>query len=84
MSFQRLPTYYGRLDYAIRKTPQGYVVELGGDLKLPERGLRLRNFAAHRPQRVLVNGRTITTYDSQEISIHTIPASVEIIYVAAP
>jgi hypothetical protein len=84
MSFQRLPTYYGRLDYAIRKTPQGYVVELGGDLKLPERGIRLRNFAAHRPQRVLVNGRTITTYDSQEISIHTIPASVEIIYVAAP
>jgi hypothetical protein len=82
MSVRHLPTYYGRLDYAIRKSPRGYIVELGGDLKLPDRGIRLRNFTEHLPQQVLVNGRTITTYNSREIFIHTVPASVDIIYTA--
>ena len=75
-----LPTYYGWLDYAIRKSPPGYTVELGGDLKLPAKGIRLRHFKAQRPQRVLVNGRAITTYDNREIFIHTYPASIEIHY----
>jgi hypothetical protein len=75
-----LPTYYGRLDYAIRKSPSGYTVELGGDLNLPENGIRLRNFKAQWPQRVLVNGRAITTYDNREIVIYTYPASIDIHY----
>jgi hypothetical protein len=82
ISIRHLPTYYGRLDYAIRKRPQGYVVEIGGDLKLPDRGIRLRNLTEHLPRQVLVNGRPITTYNSREILIHTVPASVDIIYTA--
>ncbi len=80
MRLRYLPTYYGRLDYAIRKSLTGYTVELGGDLKLPANGIRLRNFKAQRPQRVLVNGRAITTYDNREVFIHTYPASIEIHY----
>jgi hypothetical protein len=77
---RHLPTYYGQLDYAIGKTPQGYIVELDGDLELPPGGIRLRHFNQKLPRQVRVNGRTITTYDTQEISIHTYPASVDIIY----
>jgi hypothetical protein len=77
---RHLPTYYGQLDYAIRKSPQGYAVELGGDLTLPEGGIRLRHFKAQLPRQVRVNGRSITTYDTREISLHTLPASVDIIY----
>jgi hypothetical protein len=80
MRIQHLPTYYGRVDYAIRKTSEGYAVELGGDLKLPERGIRLRNFKKQLPRQVRVNGRPIRTYDTQEIFIHTYPASVDILY----
>jgi hypothetical protein len=68
------------LDYAIRKSPEGYTVELGGDLKLPENGIRLRHFEAQWPQQVLVNGRAITTYDNREIVIYTYPALIEIHY----
>ena len=80
MRLRHLPTYYGRLDYAIRKSPEGYAVELGGDLTLPERGIRLRHFKEQLPRQVRVNGHPITTYDTQEISIHTFPASVDILY----
>jgi hypothetical protein len=77
---RHLPTYYGRLDYAIRKSQKGYAVELGGDLTPPAKGIRLRNFKAQSPQRVRVNGTDITTYDNREIVIHTYPASIDIQY----
>lgn len=81
MAVRNLPTYYGELSYSIIKQDDVYQIKLEGDLKLPENGIRIRNFNGKMmPASVHINGKASSKFSSKEIEIHAFPAIIEIKY----
>lgn len=80
MAVKNLPTYYGTLNYSVRKIQSDYRLELSGDLRLPAGKIKIKNFAGVQPRAVFVNGKKITTFDAQDIVVAQFPATVEIQY----
>jgi hypothetical protein len=77
MGVKEMSTYYGKLNYSIRKTDVGYIIELSGDLEVPAGGIRIRNFKGILPQTVMVNGEKNHTFDEQSFLVKSFPAMVE-------
>lgn len=81
MAVRNLPTYYGELSYSIKKQDDTYQIKLEGDLKLPENGIRIRNFNGKKmPASVRVNGKESSKFSSKDIEVQAIPAIIEIKY----
>ncbi len=80
MAVNSLPTYYGILNFAVQITASGYRVEVDGDLRLPDNGLRIKNWRGVPPAAVSVNGRPAAKYDKSWIYLSGFPARVEIKY----
>ncbi len=80
MSVENLPTYYGELNYSIRKDKNIYTVELYGDIVLPSGGIILKNFNESKmPKKVLVNEKEIKNFSENKIIVE-FPATVKIFY----
>ncbi|MEE4176610.1 MAG: discoidin domain-containing protein [Bacteroides sp.] len=81
MSVENLPTYYGKLSYAIQKAEGHYVFSIFGDLELPFNGLEIRNFnQSKKPVRVTINGEESLNYNEKKIQVSEFPAEVVIYY----
>lgn len=81
MSVENLPTYYGEVSYSIKKENETYHFSISGDLKLPENGIKIRNFnGSKQPVKVTVNGTEIKDYNETEIIVKAFPAEVVIDY----
>jgi hypothetical protein len=81
MSVENLPTYYGELSYSIKKENDEYHFSIYGDVKLPEGGIKIKNFNGSKlPDKVLVNGKEIKDFSEKEISVKQFPADLVITY----
>ncbi len=81
MSVENLPTYYGEVSYFIKKENNRYRFSIFGDVKLPENGIKIRNFNGSKmPARVTVNGVEVKEYNEKEITVKDVPAEVIIYY----
>jgi hypothetical protein len=81
ISIENLPTYYGELSYSIKKDKNKYVLDLWGEVKLPENGIKIQNFNGSKmPSKVIVNGAEIDSYTNNVIQLKQIPSKIEIYY----
>jgi uncharacterized protein YdeI (BOF family) len=81
MSVENLPTYYGEISYSIKKDKNQYVFTISGDVKLPSKGIKIKNFNGSRlPVKVTVNGTVSKDFNEKEISVSVVPAVVVISY----
>jgi hypothetical protein len=81
MSIENLPTYYGEISYAIKKEDSNYCFTISGDVNLPANGIKIKNFNGSKlPKKITVNGKEISEYTNNEISIKMIPAEIMIHY----
>jgi hypothetical protein len=81
MSVENLPTYYGEVSYSIKKESDKYFISIFGDLKLPEGGIRIKNFnGAKLPLSVTVNGLETKGFSKNVITVKEVPAEVVINY----
>lgn len=81
MSVENLPTYYGDISYAIKKTGNHYKMFLSGNVTIPANGFKIKNFNGSKmPVSVSVNGEAIRDFTSREITVKTLPANLVIQY----
>jgi len=80
IAVNRLPTFYGELNYSIQKTADNYRIELTGDVKMPEVKIRLKNFKNEKPKQVWINNQPGSNFDIDEVVIEQFPAVAEIRY----
>jgi hypothetical protein len=75
VAVQGLPTWHGKLDFSMKREPNGTVsVEIGGKLRLPAGGFVVRS-PGDRPIRGLtVNGASTSTFNDHEALIQECPA----------
>ncbi|MBV6443903.1 MAG: hypothetical protein IFNCLDLE_00154 [Ignavibacteriaceae bacterium] len=79
-SFKSLPTFYGELNYEIKKKGIEAVVYIDGDLKIPEGGIRYVVPQKFRRERIELNDVHTEPNENGEIIIRSLPATVELIY----
>jgi hypothetical protein len=81
ISVENLPTYYGKISYAIKKDNDKYLFSIYGDAKLPVNGIKIKNFnQSVLPVKVTVNGNDKKDFSEKEITVSEIPAEVIIYY----
>ncbi len=81
MSVENLPTYYGEVSYSIKKNGDIYHLTISGDLKLPEGGIRVKNFNGGRlPEKITINGSESGDFNETEIVVREVPAEIVIYY----
>ncbi len=81
MSVENMPTYFGDLSYSIKNDSNSYLFSISGDIRLPDNGIRIKNFNRSKlPSKVVVNGREIQQYNNHEIRIDVFPADLVIYY----
>lgn len=79
-TFNYLPTYYGELNYEIKKKGIEAVITITGDVKIPEGGIRYVVPPKFRKERVELDNKWVEPNDKGEILIKSLPATVELIY----
>lgn len=81
MSVENLPTYYGEISYSIKKEGNSYKLSISGDVKLPDNGIKIRNFNGKKlPVKITVNGVETKDFNEKVISVKVLPAEVKILY----
>ncbi|WP_337872845.1 discoidin domain-containing protein [Ignavibacterium sp.] len=81
ISIENLPTFYGEISYSIKKEKSKYLVNIYGDIEMPKGNIVLKNFNSMKlPEKVFINGRKSTAFNSNTILINEFPAKVEISY----
>ncbi len=81
MSVENLPTYYGEISFAIKRDSDKYLFSIYGDVKLPENGIKIKNFNGSKlPKKVTVNGKEIKEFNEKEIHVKEFPAKLIIYY----
>ncbi|MGE0079053.1 MAG: discoidin domain-containing protein [Bacteroidales bacterium] len=81
MSIENLPTYYGEVSYSIQKSNNSYTFSISGNLKLPENGIKIKNFNENKlPTKVTINGENADFFTAKEITVKSVPAKVVITY----
>lgn len=76
VAVQKLPTYYGLLDYSIIKKSDKYFIRIKGDFTTTPRQFRLKNIWSHRLRSVTVNGKKTKSYDQNYIYFYSLPAEL--------
>lgn len=81
ISLKRLPTYYGILNYSLRReAPDVLRLRLSGDLTPPPGGIVLQPPLSRPLQTVTVNGVAVTGFASDSVRIGQFPADVVLRY----
>ncbi len=79
-TFNNLPTYYGELNYEIKKKGIEAVITITGDVKIPEGGIRYVVPQKFRKERIELNDVHVEPGLNGEVLIKSLPATVELIY----
>lgn len=81
ISINNLKTYYGTLSYSIKKHNNTYGIILEGNLKVPVGGIIIKNLLKGvKPKSVTINNNSINTFNEEDITINTFPATILIEY----
>ncbi|MCX6151194.1 MAG: discoidin domain-containing protein [Ignavibacteriales bacterium] len=80
ISIKNLPTYFGNLNYSIKKEINKYRVELNGNIKLPEGGIKFINPVFSNTVKLKINEKEVNGKKSKEILVNEFPAVVEIYF----
>lgn len=81
IEIKNLPTYYGNINYSIKKAGTGkYIVSLSGLLNIPEGNIKFKSFNSSPLKKVYIDGKEQTSSEGQEIIIKYLPAKIEIEY----
>ncbi len=81
ISINNLKTYYGNLSYSIKRHNNTYGIILEGNLKVPAGGIIIKNLLKGvKPKSVSINNIGINTFNEEDITINTLPATVLIEY----
>ena len=74
---QRLPTYYGALDFEMQRGESGAItVSLAGDLNIPDGGIVLRPPLAGPLTAASVNGADVALDDAESLKVAVFPAII--------
>ncbi len=85
VAVQSLPTWYGKLDLAMRRTGEGSIeVEIAGQLRLPPGGFVVRPPGERAIAGLVVNGHAVGTFSDREALIATVPARAVIVFSPDP
>lgn len=76
VSVQRLPTYYGLLDYSMMKKSNKYYIQVKGDFITTPHQFRLRNIWGNQLRSVTMNGKKTKSYDPHYIYFDTVPVEL--------
>ncbi|NUO78845.1 discoidin domain-containing protein [candidate division KSB1 bacterium] len=77
---KRLPTYYGVLNYSMKREGKNVMVKLTGELHVPKGGIVLKS-PLHTPLKaVRVNGKASKAFTHDEAIIASFPAEVRLSY----
>ncbi len=79
-SFNNLPTYYGEINFEIVKKGLEATINITGDIKIPEGGIRYVIPPKFRKERIELNDKWIEPGLDGEVIIKSLPAKVELIY----
>jgi len=79
-SFKNLPTYYGELNYEIKKNGIEANINISGDVNIPEGRIRFVVPKKFRKERVELDDKWVEPNAQGEIVIKSLPAKVELIY----
>lgn len=79
-TFQNLPTYYGEINFEIVKKGLEATINITGDIKIPEGGIRYVIPPKFRKERIELNDKWIEPGLDGEVIIKSLPAKVELIY----
>jgi hypothetical protein len=81
ISINNLKTYYGTLSYSIKKHNNTYGIILEGNITVPTGGIVIKNLLKGvKPKSVTINNKGISTFNEEDITIKTFPATVLIEY----
>jgi len=80
ISIKNLSTFYGVLNYSIKKDGNNYLVRFNGDLEMPAGKLILENFTGKKPNEVLINGSKSKHLNEKEIIVNEFPAEIILKY----
>jgi len=80
ISIKNLPTYYGQLSYSVKKEENKYIIDISGDLKLPEGGIRFKNPVYENTIKISINKKEVNGDKTKEILVNKFPAILEIYY----
>jgi hypothetical protein len=80
VSIIKMPTYYGNVSYTIKKSQNGYQINLSADLEIKNEKIILKNFKKEIPSKVLIDNVISNNYDLNEIVIDKIPSTIFITY----
>lgn len=72
---RKLPTYYGSLNYSMKKIGENLVVEIGGNIQIPPGKIILRSPFINPIVSVQINGKPVRQ-TKRGIEIETLPATV--------
>ena len=81
VTIQRLPTYYGTLNYTLKQNTDGHIrLTLSGDIKVPRGKIVVESPLATPLLGVTVNDQPVQTFTSHYAVIDQFPAEVELRY----
>lgn len=80
VSIFKMPTYYGDINYTVKKYQDGYEIILTGSLEIPKGKIIFKNFKSYIPSKVLINGVFSNNFNTNDIFVDHIPASIFIKY----
>lgn len=81
VTVKRLPTYYGTLNYAVRKQlDNGIAIHMSGDVTVPPGKIVIASPLTFPLKGVTVNGKAIDTFTASEAVVSQFPAEVVLHY----
>ncbi|MFH0735605.1 MAG: discoidin domain-containing protein [bacterium] len=81
MEVNNLKTYYGSLNYSIKKQDNSYIFNISGNIEMPKGNIIIKNFNKSKtPKCVLVNGKKSNLFTNNSITVNQFPAKVVIEY----
>ena len=75
-----LPTYYGALNYSMKKTGNHVSIAMEGNLRIPKGGIILKSPLEKPVTSAAVNGKAVIADKAGEIIIGAVPAKIELSY----
>jgi len=80
ISITKMPTYYGDISYTVKKSQNGYQINLLGNIEIPKDKIIFKNFKRDFPSKVFIDSVISNNYNLNDIVIDKIPASIFIEY----
>ena len=81
ITIKRLPTYYGTLNYSLKKWHDGSLrMRMSGDITLPPGKIVLRSPLSVPLKAVNVNGRDVQEFSADQVVLDQFPAEVILHY----